>query len=165
MPEYCHRYKHHTDKINMIGFISSRGVGRIELFEENMDAKILKRLLTNNVVASANKLFGDTFHNWWFLHDNDKKFTSGLVRKWCFDNGIQCLDFPPYSPDLNPIEHIWVDLKKAVEKRNPQSLSDLKQIIKEEWDKLSASRCAKLISSMEKRCENVIANHGFRTKY
>ena len=162
MPEYCHRYKHHTDKINMIGFILSRGVGRME---ENMNAKILKRLLTNNVVASANKLFGDTFHNWWFLHDNDKKFTSGLVRKWCFDNGIQCLDFPPYSPDLNPIEHIWVDLKKAVEKRNPQSLSDLKQIIKEEWDKLSASRCAKLISSMEKRCENVIANHGFRTKY
>ena len=83
------------------------------------------------------------------LHDNDKKFKSGLVKKWCFDNGIQCLDFPPYSPDLNPIEHIWVDFKKAVEKRNPQSLLDLKQIIPEEWEKISASRCAKLINSMK----------------
>jgi hypothetical protein len=130
-----------------------------------MNAKILKRLLTNNVVASAKKIFGDNFHNWWFLHDNDKKFTSGLVQKWCFDNGIQCLDFPPYSPDLNPIEHIWIDLKKAVENRNPQSLLDLKKIIPEEWEKLPSSRCAKLISSMKSRCENVITNHGFRTKY
>lgn len=149
----------------MIGFISSNGVGTIELFEENMDAKLLKRLLTNNVVKSAQQLYGDNFHNWWFLHDNDKKFTSGLVKKWCFDNGIQCLDFPPYSPDLNPIEHIWVDLKKAVDKRNPASLEQLKTIIKEEWEKLKPERCAKLIASMRKRCENVIANHGFRTKY
>ena len=165
MPEYCHRYKHHTDKINIIGFISSRGVGTIEIFEENMDAKLLKKLLTNNVLASAKKLFGENYHNWWFLHDNDKKFTSGLVKKWCFDNGIQCLDFPPYSPDLNPIEHIWVDLKNAVEKRNPQSLLDLKQIIPDEWAKISEFRCTKLINSMKKRCENVIANNGFRTKY
>ena len=130
-----------------------------------MDAKLLKKLLTNNVVASARKLFGENYHNWWFLHDNYKKFTSGLVKKWCFDNGIQCLDFPPYSPDLNPIEHIWVDLKKAVEKRNPQSLLDLKQIIPDEWSKISEFRCAKLVSSMKRRCENVIANNGFRTKY
>ena len=129
-----------------------------------MDAKLLKKLLTNNVVASARKLFGENYHNWWFLHDNDKKFTSGqsrLVKKWCFDNGIQCLDFPPYSPDLNPIE----DLKKPVEKRNPQSLLDLKQIIPDEWSKISEFRCAKLVSSMKRRCENVIANNGFRTKY
>ena len=53
-----------------------------------MDAKLLKKLLTNNVVASAKKLFGENYHNWWFLHDNDNKFTSGLVKKWCFDNGI-----------------------------------------------------------------------------
>jgi hypothetical protein len=137
----------------------------VEVFEENLDAKIMKKLLTNNVVASASELYGPDFTNWWFLHDNDKKYQSGLVKKWCFDNGIQCMDFPPYSPDLNPIEHIWVDLKKAIEIRNPNSLEELKTIIVEEWKKLPKERCANLIASMKRRCEAVIANHGYRSKY
>jgi hypothetical protein len=164
-PEYCHRCSRHSQKVNIIGFISSHGVGNIEVFEETMNQHVLKRLLNNNLLASAKRLYGNIITDWWHLHDNDKKFHAPAVNEWCFNHGIQNLDFPPYSPDLNPIEHVWSDLKRRVESRNPHNIQDLKLKIVDEWNKTSPTLCCKLVSTMRKRCEKVIANHGFRTKY
>ena len=33
---------------------------------------------------------------------------------WLKEKGYNILEWPPYSPDLNPIEHVWAELKKLV---------------------------------------------------
>ena len=35
------------------------------------------------------------------------------------ENSIEVVDYPPYSPDLNPIEHVWVELKKQLHQQYP----------------------------------------------
>ncbi|CAJ0938904.1 unnamed protein product [Ranitomeya imitator] len=42
------------------------------------------------------------------------------------------------SPDLNPIEHLWRDLKMAVWRRHPSNIRHLEQFAKEEWSKIPA---------------------------
>lgn len=32
---------------------------------------------------------------------------SKMVKKFFADKGIQCLDWPGNSPDINPIENLW----------------------------------------------------------
>ena len=49
----------------------------------------------------------------------------------------ECPDWPSESLDLNPIEHLWRDLKIAVQQRSPFNLTELERICKEEWEKLS----------------------------
>ena len=41
-----------------------------------------------------------------FMQDNASIYTVRIVREWLEENGIDVLEWPPYSPDLNPIEHL-----------------------------------------------------------
>ncbi len=69
------------------------------------------------------------------------------------------------SPDLNPIEHLWRDLKMAVHQRLPSNLTELERICKEEWQRIPKSRCEKLVASFPKRLMTVLNQKGASTKY
>jgi len=80
-------------------------------------------------------------------------------------HGIQQLDFPPYSPDLNPIENLWDNLKRRVEKRNPTNLEELEDAINEEWRLTDVTFLHTLVESMQRRCEAVKENNGHLSHY
>ena len=42
-----------------------------------------------------------------FMQDNASIHNANVVKKWFADMNIPVVDWPPYSPDLNPIEYIW----------------------------------------------------------
>ena len=62
-------------------------------------------------------------------------------------------DWPPYSPDLNPIENVWGNMKKELGKRRPKDRADMHKMIKEIWDSLSAEYAKNLAGSMKSRLE------------
>ena len=41
-----------------------------------------------------------------FMQDNTPIHKAHAVTKWLEDMGIEVVDWPPYSPDLNPIENL-----------------------------------------------------------
>ena len=83
--------------------------------------------------------------------------------------------WPPYSPDLNPIEHVWARLKAWIYKHYPE-LKNLKgdnqgvrdrlfTALQEGWEVLPEDYFTKLIESMVRRVKAVKKAKGWYTKY
>ena len=91
--------------------------------------------------------------------------TAKVVKQIFADTDIPFLTWPSQSPDLNPIENAWSWLKKRVASRVPRTYEEFEAVVKEEWAKLSADYCRKLIMSMPNRIGRIQANRGGHTGY
>ena len=68
--------------------------------------------------SSARQLHaGDNFI---FQDDNDPKHTAHIVKNYLRNHQIEMLEWPPQSPDLNPIESLWAELNRKLNKRKPK---------------------------------------------
>jgi hypothetical protein len=87
---------------------------------------------------------------------------------------ITPITWPPYSPDLNPIEHLWWHLKKRMHKQYPQynnfSVAQEEWVsfcdaLKECWRAIPGSLIRKLIMSMPHRMAACRKAQGWQTRY
>jgi transposase len=154
--------KHGGRSIMAWGCFSSKGVGKIALIDGRMDGIKYTHIINENLVSSAKKMRLNTFV---FQQDNDPKHTSRVARRFFEKKHINLLDWPSQSPDLNPIEHLWDHLKRKIRFRNPTSISELKDIIMEEWNTIDAEFCKKLVYSMPKRIEALYKSKGKHIPY
>lgn len=154
--------KHGAGSIMCWGAFSWRGVGPLYRINGVMDRFMYVDILKNQMEPF-------TFENmplkWTFQHDNDPKHTSCVVKKWLKDESIQVLEWPAQSPDLNPIENLWNDVKVMISRKKFSNLDDLWKGVQEAWNSIPKERCQKLVESMGRRCNAVIENHGYSTKY
>lgn len=83
------------------------------------------------------------------------------------------MEWPPYSPDLNPIENLWALLKAEILKRYlelmhlPNSESTLDLLLKaarEAWEDLDIEIFKHLSETMPHRVTDVIKYEGWHTE-
>ena len=81
------------------------------------------------------------------------------VHKEIVEIGVEELDWPAQSPDLNPIKHFWEELERRLRTRpnRPTSVPDLTNTLVAEWNQVPASVFQHLVESLPRRVEAVIA--------
>ncbi|KAL0162929.1 hypothetical protein M9458_042325, partial [Cirrhinus mrigala] len=117
--------KYGGGSIMLWGCFSSAGTGKLVRVDGKMDGAKYRAILEENLLEFT------------FQQDNDPKHKARATMEWFKTKHI-------HVPDLNPIENLWQDLKTAVHKRCPSNVTELELFCKEEWARISVSRCAKL---------------------
>ncbi|QRW16926.1 DDE superfamily endonuclease [Rhizoctonia solani] len=102
-----------------------------------------------------------------FMQDNASSHKAHIVQDWCQENGLEVFEWPANSPDLNPIENLWDQIKRELYSyETPASgMLELWERVQEIWDKVSAQKCQDLIECMPRRIQACIKAKGGPTKY
>ncbi|KFM73161.1 Transposable element Tcb2 transposase, partial [Stegodyphus mimosarum] len=90
-----------------------------------------------------------------FMDDNARPHGTLAVKELLESEDITRMDWPAYSPNINPIEHVWDALGRryAARLHSPENTQQLKQMMIEEWALLPQDMLHQLVLSMRRRCE------------
>ena len=87
-----------------------------------------------------------------FMYNGAPCYRSKVVQSFLDQQRISMLEWPGNTPDLNPIENLWLMMKRKVPEQQPSSLLGLQHAIEEVSVKnLDEEYCRKLILSISKR--------------
>ena len=109
-----------------------------------------------------------------FQEDNDgghgtKSLDNIAARKKSEYNLNYIDDWPPNSPDLNPIENVWRILKSRVKQWKPRTAEELKEAILAEWEAITMEEINRLIMgdkmSIKQRLQQCVDRNGYATQF
>ena len=151
------------------GCITSNGIGPLVVFEKewgkiNGEVYRTKVLPYAYAYMEAYKQDHPSLDDLVLMEDNASIHKAFATRDLHTEQGVLCMDWPPNSPDLNPIENLWRLLKCRVGRRFPKTTEEVRRYV-EEWLKLNERDIRKYVQSMHERCEAVIAANGMHTKW
>ena len=101
------------------------------------------------------------------MQDNARPHVAGVCQQFLQEEGIDAMDWPARSPDLNPIEHIWDIMSRSIHQRHvaPQTVQELADALVQVWEEIPQETIHHLIRSMPRRCREVIQARGGHTHY
>ena len=147
------------------------GPGWIVDVGRNMDKyvylSVLQDDLTRTISYYAN-LSGVDKSDFIFMQDNDPKHKSNIVMEWLQNQDFSIIEWPAQSPDLNPIENMWVLPKIRLfkdYKSPPAGINDLWERTSQTWYSITVEDCRNCIKNMPKRCKQVLERNGLYSDY
>ena len=95
------------------------------------------------------------------MQDNDPKHTSNLGKLTLEQHNINWWKTPPESPDLNPIENMWHELKHHLQTRvKPRTKEELVIGISGFWANVTPEKCRRYIDHIQRVLPVVVERNG-----
>lgn len=147
------------------GCFSYKGLGPLVAMKTSVTGEVHANTLRRHAFPTMRKVFPRG--NGIFQEDNASPHTSKIAKAARDASGMKFLPWPAQSPDLNPIENLWQDIKRAVYNRpkKPKNLIELERVVKLAWKAIPLKCIQVLVDSMPRRVEACIAAKGAPTKY
>ena len=101
------------------------------------------------------------------MHDNARPHTARSTVRVLVQGPVRVIGWPAWSPDMNPIEHMWDVLERRIRAHQPRphNLLELRQALLREWNAISIREVNWLIGSVRRRVRALHQARGGHTRY
>lgn len=148
-------------KVHLWGCISSTGVAKFRILTGTVNREVCIETYRRKLLPMLDLLPIAWEGNVMFQQDNARPHVAHDTMEFLRINGVTTVNWPAYSPDLNPIENVWALMKRYVRSRQPQNVTQLKIAIKKACREIVTPQlCRNLYSSMRGRLNRVIQKNG-----
>jgi hypothetical protein len=139
---------------------------------KNITSEEYATVLSETLLPGGRRLFsqGGGQATWVFQQDNDPahKQASNQLKAWNNQHGasVKFLEnWPPNSPDLNPIENVWGWMEARINQLGCKSWADFKRAVHRTCKEVPQTMVDNLYASLPKRMKLVIEKEGGKTGY
>ena len=141
------------------GAFSALGKLELAFTSSRMDGNEYQKILQNHYIPFKNRFRRLQLT---FQQDNASMHVLRSTKAWFESKGINLMDWPARSPDLNPMENLWGILVRRIYANNKQygTKEELQQAILDAWDNVENSVLNNLVNSMPNRIFDVIQCNG-----
>lgn len=138
---------------------------------KNITSHEYEAVLTKTLLPQGKKLFSTQgIGSWTLQQDNDPSHSvaNAVVSQWNkrHSSSIAILpNWPPNSPDLNPIENVWSDVQAKVAALGCKTFDEYMNAVQHTIMKYPKEKLTRLYNSMPKRIKKVMDSGGDKTGY
>lgn len=150
--------------VHVWGAFSAHGKPDLVALRQNVTGAVYQGILEQQLLPWARQEFGNNFR---CQDGNASVHRAWLGRNFLQEQEVNALQQPSLSPDINPIEHLWDELGRAIRRRSvqPTNIRQLEQALIQEWAAILQERLKQLAESMSRRLAAVIDSNGSHTHY
>lgn len=126
-------------------------------------ASYIERVIRPHVIPFSQRVGSDFI----LINDNGRPHTARATKAALAQANITVLPWPARSPDLNPIEYLWDQLKRRLKEQftsihNQQQLINALKIC---WEAIPQKNVTHLVESMPERLNECVRSRGGHTRY
>ena len=136
--------------------------GPLVALEGYVNARAYVDILREYLIPELEEYLSMGFEDMLFMHDNARPHKAELTQLFLESKGVFTWDWPPQSPDCNPIELVWAFMKSKLYKipQRPRTQVQITEAFFEIWNLLEDDYRQILSEAVPDRLQKVIDKKG-----
>ena len=144
-------------KVMFWGAISSLGKIYLDIIHDSVKAKVYCDFLRDKALSA---IWQRHQHSFIYQHDGAPAHRAGSIADLLKKENIEVLAWPAQSPDLTPIEQVWLWMDNKVKTRSFNNVGELTQYVFDLWEELPENIVLSYIEKLKSKFSYVYENNG-----
>lgn len=144
-------------KVMFWGAVSGKGKIYLDVITESINSETYSCFLHQKALPAIRQICKKSFI---LQQDNAPSHRAGLTQTYLEIVRVKVLDWPPQSPDLNPIEEVWLWMATKIKTKHFNNIQELTDYVFYLWNILPKDIILSYINKLSSKMNYILEHKG-----